>query len=98
MNEWSIAQHDPVTLNAVYFVILPTDNVVLYGSSLDTYGTPLEYIGDFNSFAMSQIAGTPLIPMDTHTALSLGWVEMDRVVRNRPYLDETIRAAIALVA
>jgi len=98
MNEWHIPVSDPVTVSAVYFLILPTDNVVLYGNSLDIYATPMEFIGDFNGFAVSQGTGTPLIPMDTHTALSLGWVEMDRVVRNRPYLDETIRAAIALVA
>jgi len=44
------------------------------------------------------VAGTPMIPVDTHHALEMGWVDMDRMARNRPYLDDAIKAAIALVA
>lgn len=94
---WEISSASPVTSAAVYFLVLPDEFIVLYNTELNS-SVPMTHNGDFNSFCSAQIFGTPLIPMDTHHSLLLGWVDMDRMSRNRPYLDDKIKAAIALVA
>lgn len=94
---WEVPMSQPSTNSAVYFLELPTDYEILYAYDLGS-STPMVHNGDFNSFANSQGTGTPLIPMDTHHALLMDWVDMDRMARNRPYMDDAIKAAIALVA
>lgn len=96
---WEVVSSiSPPTLDAVYFLVLPDESVVLYNTELIKYATPLCYSGDLSGFQSYHPQGTPLIPLDTHSALVLGWVDVDRMMRNRPYLDEKIKAAIALVA
>lgn len=96
---WSIhsAATPPPSVEAVYYLWLPEDNVVLWAYySNDT--DPEEYIGTLHTYKNSLPTGTPMIPMDSHHALCLSWLTMDRMARNRPYLDDAIKAAIALVA
>jgi hypothetical protein len=93
-----VSTYSPPTLEAIYFLSLPDENAVLYHSELSNYTTPMYYAGDLSGFQSHYPQGTPLIPLDTHSALVLGWVDVDRMMRNRPYLDEKIKAAIALVA
>jgi hypothetical protein len=93
---WEVTTAAPTTLSALYYLVLPSDYEVLY--AYDANGTPpMKHTGDFNSFAINQ-GDCPLIPMDTHHALLMDWVDMDTMARNRPYLDDAIKAAIALVA
>lgn len=84
-------------LEAVYYLWLPEDNVVLWAYYSDDT-SPTEYVGSLNMFKNTLANGTPMIPMDSHHALCLDWLTMDRMARNRPYLDDAIKAAIALVA
>ncbi len=95
---WAVQTVQPTYQEAQYFLILESENKVLYANQLTPYSAPFEHFGDFASFVSMQGPDCPLIPVDTHTALSLNWVDMQRMVRNRPYLDETMKAAIALVA
>jgi hypothetical protein len=95
---WEVQGGPPSTLSAVYYLVLPDDNKVLYAYELHENTTPLENYGTFSGFKGVQAVGTPLIPVDTHHALLLGWVDIDTMARNRPYLDDAIKAAIALVA
>ena len=88
----------PPKVSAEYYLVLSTDNVVLHATDLSSSWVPTEYIGTFEMWKSTLMAGTPMIPLDTHHALELGWVDMDRMARNRPYLDDAIKAAIALVA
>lgn len=92
---WNVPSTAPATMSALYFLVLPQDYEVLY--SYDPNGSPMVHSGDYNSFAINQ-GEAPLIPMDTHHALLMDWVDMDRMARNRPYMDDAIKAAIALVA
>jgi hypothetical protein len=93
---WDVPSSAPTTQSALYFLVLPTDCEVLY--AYDPNGSPpMSHSGDYNSFAISH-GDPPLIPMDTHHALLMDWVDMDRMARNRPYMDDAIKAAIALVA
>ena len=96
---WSIQSTatPPPELAAVYYLWLPEDNVVLHALYFNDTD-PQEYSGDLRMFRGSYADGTPFIPMDSHHALSLKWLTMDRMARNRPYLDDAIKAAIALVA
>lgn len=94
---WEINNAPPNSLSAVYYLVLPTDFKVLFSYELNN-STPMEYAGNFQQFTGSQPHGTPFIPLDTHHALLLEWVDMDTMARNRPYLDDAIKAAIALVA
>lgn len=95
---WEVVESQPNSYSAMYYLVLPEDNKVLYSYDLDNYKTPMEWLGDFNSFRTSQGTNTPYIPIDTHHAMLLEWVDLQTMSRNRPYLDETIKAAIALVA
>ena len=83
-------------MSALYFLVLPQDLVVLYAYDCNT-STPMKHVGNYDSFETIQ-RDAPLIPMDTHHALLMNWVDMDQMARNRPYLDDAIKAAIALVA
>lgn len=85
------------TYQAVYYIVLPEDNKVLHSYEIGEYSTPNEHLGDWGSFR-NTYPDCPLIPVDTHHALLLAWVDLPTMTRNRPYLDETIKAAIALVA
>ena len=100
MATWGVTDttYQPTTTDAHYYLVLPTDNEVLYSTELGEYTTPMVYAGTFDMFKGFVIQGTPLIPVDTHHALLMNWVDMDRMARNRPYLDDAIKAAIALVA
>jgi len=97
---WQVEQETgyqpPPKVEAVYYLVLPTDNVVLH--STDPTTNSVEYSGTLDMFESTLLTGTPMIPMDTHHALIQGWVDMARMARNRPYLDDAIKAAIALVA
>jgi hypothetical protein len=95
---WSIESAPPSTMEAVYFLILPDEFVVLYNTELSEVMPPFIYNGDMQQFIGSQVPGSPLIPLDTHTAMTLNWVDLDRMSRNRPYMNDAIKAAIALVA
>lgn len=88
----------PVSRPAVYFLVLPDSNEVLYSYEISEFNAPMHHSGDFAYFINGQGSGVPLIPMDSHHALLLGWVTIDEMARNRPYLDDAIKAAIALVA
>lgn len=87
----------PAINNAQYFLLLPVENVVLYKHEISTSMAPTTFTGDFASFA-NMFPNSPLIPLDAHTALVLNWVNVERMSRNCSYLNDTIRAAIALVA
>lgn len=99
---WEVEQdagyQPPPKVGAVYYLVLSADNVVMNSSELQSTWTPSEYVGTLDMFLSTQITGTPMIPVDTHHALEMGWVDIDRMSRNRPYLDDAIKAAIALVA
>lgn len=94
---WEVDNTPPGSVSAVYYLVLPDEYVVLYNTEL-ILNSSMTHNGDFNSFCSMRGIGTPLIPLDTHHALLLGWVDIDRMARNRPYLDDKIKAAIALVA
>lgn len=100
MAMWGVTDTNylPPSADAHYYLVLPADNVVLYSTELGEYSTPLSYCGGFDMFKGFVLQGTPLIPVDTHHALLMNWVDMDRMARNRPYMDDAIKAAIALVA
>ena len=87
----------PVTYEAVYFLVLEREQVVLHSDELKSWSGPMEWGGNLDSFMGTKAEGTPFIPVDPHTALSLGWLSSIRLANNMPYLDESIRAAIALV-
>lgn len=99
---WEVEQDTgytpPPKVGAVYYLVLPTDNIVMNSINLNGSWAPSEYAGTFDQFIGTLLTGTPLIPLDTHHALLLEWVDIDRMARNRPYLDDAIKAAIALVA
>lgn len=99
---WEVEQDTgytpPPKVGAVYYLVLPFDNVVINSTDLTSSWTPSEYVGTLDMYMSTLMTGTPLIPVDTHHALLMGWVDMDRMARNRPYLDDAIKAAIALVA
>lgn len=99
---WEVEQDTgytpPPKVGAVYYLVLPADNIVMYATDLNSAWVPSEYVGTLDMYISTLAAGTPLIPLDTHHALIMGWVNMDRMARNRPYLDDAIKAAIALVA
>lgn len=94
---FEVAAGSPAQLQAVYYLVLPDEFKVLWANDLSMNGA-LEYVGEFTQFLTMQTYGTPMIPLDTHHALLLNWVDMDRMSRNRPYLDDAIKAAVALVA
>ena len=91
---WSIRTTQSV--DPVYFIRLPADYTFLWANNL-TDSFPQNFIGDMYGFTNHVPRGTPLIPIDFHHALSMNWVTIDVVVRNMPYLDDTIKAAILLV-
>lgn len=95
---WSIQEQvvAPRIIEAVYFLYLPVDGVVLHSTELmgGIYHTAYEGLSSF----ISRHEDTPLIPVDIHLAVSLNWVKPDQMSKNMPYLDEKMRAAIALVA
>ena len=99
---WEVDQDSmnppPAKVMAVYYLVLSSENVVMNSTDLTSSWAPSEYVGTLDQYMSTLISGTPLIPVDTHHALEMGWVDMARMSRNRPYLDEAIRAAIALVA
>ena len=96
---WSVPSMTtpPPLVEAVYFLWLPEEQVVLWAHYSDD-SSPAEYMGNIGLFKSTLATNTPMIPMDSHHALSLGWLDMHRMARNRPYLDDAIKAAIALVA
>lgn len=95
---WTIqAPVPPPPLTAVYYLWLPEDNVILHALYFNDT-EPLEFYGDLTMLRGNYPEGTPFIPMDSHHALCLKWLDIDRMARNRPYLDDAIKAAIALVA
>lgn len=96
---WSVPSTTtpPPSVEAVYFLWLPEEQVVLWAHYSDDIN-PSEYQGNIGLFKGTLATNTPMIPMDSHHALSLNWLDINRMTRNRPYLDEAIRAAIALVA
>ena len=98
MAMWGVITAEPAVNAAQYYLVLPTENIILYATELGEYMSPAMHNGDFEGFKNMWASGTPLIPVDTHHALLLDWVDMDRMARNRPYLDDAIKAAIALVA
>ena len=99
---WEVPQDagytPPPNVEAVYYLVLSADNVVINSTNLSSSWQPSEYIGTLDMYLSTLVAGTPMIPVDTHHALEMGWVDMDRMARNRPYLVDAIKAAIALVA
>ncbi len=92
-----ISSGPPVQMQAVYYLVLPGDFKVLWSNDLNM-GPALEYMGDYTQFMTMQAYGTPMIPLDTHHAILLNWVTLDVMCRNRPYMDDAVKAAIALVA
>ena len=94
---WDIIAGSPTSLMAVYYLVLPHENIVLYSTECSNHYTST-WTGDLDSFIYAQPTGTPVIPMDPHHAMLLNWVDMDRMARNRPYIDDSIQAAIALVS
>ena len=86
----------PPRLAAVYFIYLPVKDKCLYSNEINKYQIPSENYGD-----PSQLQGTypnaPLIPIDPHLALSLGWIELDKMVGEMPYVTDILKACLKLV-
>lgn len=92
---WSVeSSQTPVSYKAKYVFYLPVDQKVLHSEVLNS--PPLYHYGSLDNF-ISFHYGSPIIPIDPHTALSLEWLSREEFVNNAPYLDETVKAAIKLV-
>jgi hypothetical protein len=86
----------PSSYQAKYFLYLAVDEEIMYCDELSAHNMPTRFYGDLSSWTLSN-QGTPLIPVDFHTAISVGWVDARTMIRNMPYLTEDVRAAVALV-
>lgn len=98
MSQWSIVeQYSPPTLReAMYFFYLPHDNEVVYHTTLSPHVKPQRYYGGLDAW-LGGNSGAPIIPVDTHLAIVLGWVDSHTLVRNMEYVSDNVRAAIKLV-
>lgn len=93
---WRIESTQPSTLTAVYFFALPVDNVILWAEDLTS--VPTKYNGDLRWFLIYEVNDRPVIPLDMHNAICLNWLQPYELARNMEYIDDSIRAAVALVA
>jgi len=94
---WDVNAGEPVTVTAIYYLVLPHENIVLHSPDCTNHYAST-WTGDLDGFIYAQPTGTPMIPIDPHHAMLLSWVDMDRMARNRPYIDDSVQAAIALVS
>jgi len=96
---WQIEENNvsPTYRKALYFFYLPHDGEVVYDDEPVGNMHPQRYCGGLESFYRNNL-GAPLIPIDFHLAMTLGWVDEPTMARNMPYLSDKVRAAIALVA
>lgn len=92
---WQIEKSQPSTQTAVYFFALPVDGVVLNNHELTN--APLRYYGNLQDWLQYEAYDKPVIPLDAHNVICLNWASPEEIVKNMEYLDDTVRAAIALI-
>lgn len=85
----------PPVRHAIYFVCLPEYNEVRYNDEIDTSYCHT-FNGSLNSF-LRERNEHPLIPVDPFHAITLGWIDIKELSQNALFLNDKIRAAIALV-
>lgn len=93
---WHLTEIAPQRYAAVYFIYLPVSNKCLYSEELSDFLAPMVYLGDVGGLSALK-ENHPLIPIDPHFALSLDWIELDKMIDEMPYVTDSLKACLKLI-